>query len=59
MSTPGRRATAEGLARTLAPMRLSQESLEEDAQLRTIDFMSLLQIEDPGAAARLVERATR
>jgi S-DNA-T family DNA segregation ATPase FtsK/SpoIIIE len=42
-------ATAEGLARTLAPMRLSQESLEEDAQLKTVDFMSLLQIEDPGA----------
>ncbi|MDX6235807.1 MAG: segregation ATPase FtsK/SpoIIIE, family [Kribbellaceae bacterium] len=42
-------ATAEGLARTLAPMRLSQESLEEDAQLKTVDFMGLLQIEDPGA----------
>lgn len=41
-------ATAEGLARTLAPLRLSEESLEEDASLKTIDFMSLLQIEDPG-----------
>ena len=41
-------ATAEGLARMLAPMRLSAESLEEDASLKTIDFMGLLQIEDPG-----------
>ncbi|MEU0091216.1 type VII secretion protein EccCa [Kribbella sp. NPDC006257] len=41
-------ATAEGLARSLAPLRLSAESLEEDASLKTVDFMSLLQIDDPG-----------
>ncbi|TWD84428.1 S-DNA-T family DNA segregation ATPase FtsK/SpoIIIE [Kribbella amoyensis] len=42
-------ATAEGLSRTLAPLRLSEESLEEDASLKTVDFMGLLGIEDPGA----------
>ncbi|GAB2615641.1 type VII secretion protein EccCa [Kribbella endophytica] len=41
-------ATAEGLARSLAPLRLSEESLEEDASLKTVDFMGLLQIQDPG-----------
>ncbi|HET6295429.1 MAG TPA: type VII secretion protein EccCa [Kribbella sp.] len=41
-------ATAEGLARTLSPLRLSADSLEEDASLKTVDFMGLLQIEDPG-----------
>jgi len=37
---------AEGIARELAPLRLSAESLEEDAQLDNVDFMGLLNITD-------------
>ncbi|HEY0691154.1 MAG TPA: type VII secretion protein EccCa [Kribbella sp.] len=40
-------ATAEGIARELAPLRLSEESLEEDAQLGDVEFMGLLGITDP------------
>ncbi|MFG1909943.1 type VII secretion protein EccCa [Kribbella sp. NPDC048928] len=44
------RALAEGIARTLAPLRLSADSLDEDVQLDDIDFMGLLNI---GDAARV------
>ncbi|WP_405058951.1 type VII secretion protein EccCa [Kribbella sp. NBC_01505] len=40
-------AAAEGIARELTPLRLSAESLEEDAQLEDVEFMGLLGIEDP------------
>lgn len=39
-------AVAEGVARELAPLRLSAESLEEDAQLDDVDFMGLIGIGD-------------
>ncbi|MET7280901.1 type VII secretion protein EccCa [Kribbella sp. NPDC005582] len=39
-------AVAEGVARELAPLRLSAESLEEDATLENVDFMGLLNIDD-------------
>ncbi|MFI6826909.1 type VII secretion protein EccCa [Kribbella sp. NPDC050241] len=41
-------AVAEGVARELAPLRLSVESLEEDAQLDDVDFMGLIGIGDVG-----------
>ncbi|MEU4606021.1 type VII secretion protein EccCa [Kribbella sp. NPDC023972] len=37
---------AEGIARELAPLRLSAESLEEDAQRDNVDFMGLIGITD-------------
>ncbi|WP_433157650.1 type VII secretion protein EccCa [Kribbella sp. CA-247076] len=37
---------AEGIARELAPLRLSAESLEEDAQRDDVDFMGLIGITD-------------
>ncbi|WP_460662127.1 type VII secretion protein EccCa [Kribbella swartbergensis] len=37
---------AEGIARELAPLRLSAESLDEDAQRENVDFMSLIGISD-------------
>jgi S-DNA-T family DNA segregation ATPase FtsK/SpoIIIE len=39
-------AIAEGIARELAPLRLSAESLDEDAQHDDVDFMGLVGIED-------------
>ncbi|MEJ1111567.1 MULTISPECIES: type VII secretion protein EccCa [unclassified Kribbella] len=39
-------AVAEGIARELAPLRLSEESLEEDAQRDNVDFMGLIGITD-------------
>jgi S-DNA-T family DNA segregation ATPase FtsK/SpoIIIE len=39
-------ALAEGITRELAPLRLSAESMEEDAQLENVDFMGLLNITD-------------
>ncbi|MFF0342963.1 type VII secretion protein EccCa [Kribbella sp. NPDC004875] len=39
-------ATAEGIARELAPVRLSAESLEEDGQTDDVDFMGLIGIND-------------
>lgn len=41
-------AAAEGIARLLAPLRLSKESAEEDAHTADVDFMGLLGIDDPG-----------
>lgn len=40
-------AVAEGIARELAPLRLSAESLDEDAQRDNVDFMGLIGITDP------------
>jgi S-DNA-T family DNA segregation ATPase FtsK/SpoIIIE len=37
-----------GLARMLAPIRLSRESLEEDAHAGSVDFTSLMNVDDPG-----------
>jgi S-DNA-T family DNA segregation ATPase FtsK/SpoIIIE len=37
-----------GLARMLAPIRLSRESLREEADAGNIDFTSLMNVEDPG-----------
>jgi S-DNA-T family DNA segregation ATPase FtsK/SpoIIIE len=37
---------AEGIARELAPLRLSAESLDEDAQRDNVDFMGLIGITD-------------
>ncbi|WP_233712629.1 type VII secretion protein EccCa [Kribbella turkmenica] len=37
---------AEGIARELAPLRLSEESLDEDAQRDDVDFMGLIGISD-------------
>jgi S-DNA-T family DNA segregation ATPase FtsK/SpoIIIE len=39
-------AVAEGIARELAPLRLSAESLDEDAQRENVDFMGLIGISD-------------
>jgi len=39
-------ALAEGIIRELAPLRLSAESLDENAQLENVDFMGLLNITD-------------
>ena len=39
-------AQAEGIARELAPLRLSAESLDENAQLENVDFMGLIGITD-------------
>ena len=39
-------AVAEGLARELAPLRLSAESLDEDAQRHDVNFMGLIGITD-------------
>ncbi|WP_427892981.1 type VII secretion protein EccCa [Kribbella sp. GL6] len=39
-------ALAEGIARELAPLRLSAESLDDEAQLDKVDFMGLLNITD-------------
>ncbi|WP_433002931.1 type VII secretion protein EccCa [Kribbella sp. CA-294648] len=39
-------AVAEGIARELAPLRLSAESLDEDAQRDNVDFMGLIGISD-------------
>lgn len=41
-------ATAEGVARVLAPLRLSKESAEEDAYTSDVDVMDMLRIDDPG-----------
>jgi S-DNA-T family DNA segregation ATPase FtsK/SpoIIIE len=41
-------ATAEGMARMLAPLRLSADSVEEDAQASTVRFTSMMDIDDPG-----------
>ena len=41
-------ATAEGVARMLAPLRLSKESAEEDAYISDVDVMGMLRIDDPG-----------
>ncbi|TCO28199.1 S-DNA-T family DNA segregation ATPase FtsK/SpoIIIE [Kribbella steppae] len=41
-------AVAEGIARELAPLRLSAESLDEDAQRDNVDFMGLIGISDVG-----------
>lgn len=41
-------AVAEGIARRLAPLRLSKESAEEDAYTSDIDVMGMLGIDDPG-----------
>jgi S-DNA-T family DNA segregation ATPase FtsK/SpoIIIE len=40
-------ATAEGIARMLAPLRLSPDSVEDDAQAGTIRFTGMLHIDDP------------
>ncbi len=40
-------ALAEGLARTLAPLRLSPESLAEDGTTAAVDFVTMLGIGDP------------
>ncbi|MBH5336315.1 type VII secretion protein EccCa [Streptomyces pactum] len=42
-------AGAEGLARTLAPLRLSAEALADAPLSGPVDFTELLGIEDPGA----------
>ncbi|MEU4191503.1 type VII secretion protein EccCa [Kribbella sp. NPDC026611] len=39
-------ALAEGISRELAPLRLSAESLDEDAQLDNVDFLELLNLTD-------------
>ncbi|MEU4389719.1 type VII secretion protein EccCa [Kribbella sp. NPDC023855] len=39
---------AEGVARLLSPLRLSAESIEEDAHVREIDFLEMLQVQDAG-----------
>jgi S-DNA-T family DNA segregation ATPase FtsK/SpoIIIE len=41
-------ATAEGLVRMLAPMRLSADSIEEAPHAAHVDFPALLGIADPG-----------
>ncbi|HEY7486525.1 MAG TPA: type VII secretion protein EccCa [Streptosporangiaceae bacterium] len=41
-------ATAEGMARMMAPLRLSPDSVEDDAQAGTIRFTGMLHVEDPG-----------
>ena len=41
-------AVADGVARMLAPLRLSEESAEEDAHASDIDVMGMLGIDDPG-----------
>ncbi|MET9312000.1 type VII secretion protein EccCa [Kribbella sp. NPDC003505] len=45
-------ATAEGVARMLAPLRLSKESAEEDAYTSDVDVMGMLGIDDPGTLDR-------
>jgi S-DNA-T family DNA segregation ATPase FtsK/SpoIIIE len=42
------RATAEGLVRMLAPLRLSADSVEETPHAANVDFPALLGIADPG-----------
>jgi S-DNA-T family DNA segregation ATPase FtsK/SpoIIIE len=37
-----------GLARMLAPIRLSRESLKEEADAGNVDFTSLMNVDDPG-----------
>lgn len=41
-------AVAEGIARELAPLRLSAESLDEDGQRESVDFMGLIGISEVG-----------
>jgi S-DNA-T family DNA segregation ATPase FtsK/SpoIIIE len=42
-------AMADGLARLLAPLRLSPRSLDDEPQARTIDLPAMLGIDDPAA----------